>query len=86
MIWHNAKTNPPAPLTDVLLALVNEPEAAEGFLVGSDEQYPYMLSTGHPVESGRVYAWTELPKTPAIAGISATSAASVLKTKSGGSR
>jgi hypothetical protein len=61
--WHNARTNPPPPLVDVLLAVDDgDAEAAEGLrLVDADY---YFLSTGHPVPAARVYAWAALPAKP----------------------
>lgn len=62
MIFHNPKTNPPAPYKDVLLAVTGEEETAEGHLLpGLPECWRY--STGHPV-TATVYGWTELPKCP----------------------
>jgi len=63
MIWHNPATNPPAPLTDVLLAVRGEDLASEGFRTAEGE---WIFSTGHAVDAACVYAWTELPACPAI--------------------
>lgn len=61
MIWHNPKTNPPKVFADVLLAVRGQEEASEGWRYESGS---YQFSTGHPVVSSDVYAWTELPKCP----------------------
>lgn len=69
MIWHNAETNPPEPLVDVLLAVEGETEAAEGFRVtDEDVSDHYEYSTGHTVEKP-VYAWAELPACPQIGSV-----------------
>lgn len=63
MNWHNAKTNPPEPLTDVLLAVCGQTQSAEGFRLPEANRYVY--SDGHDV-TGDVYAWAELPTCPVI--------------------
>ena len=65
-LWHNATTNPPERLTDVLLAVRDAREGAEGFRADAGDYY---FSTGHAVPIGAVYAWTELPLCPEIAHI-----------------
>jgi hypothetical protein len=65
--WHNARTNPPEPLVDVLLAYTIDPKendgrthtVGEGFRLGDC----YEFSTGHPATT--VYAWSEMPAAPA---------------------
>lgn len=65
--WHNARTNPPSPLRDVLLAIRGEEQAAEGWrTTHCSVADAYMLSTGHPVPAKMVYAWAELPAAPVI--------------------
>ncbi len=75
MIWHNPATNPPRPLVDVLLAIVGEAQASEGYRVervgtGGILVSGWLLSTGHPVDPENVYAWTDLPACPKIGGAS----------------
>lgn len=69
MIWHNPTTTPPPAYEDVLLAIRGEERASEGCLLiaplGSAARYS--LSTGHFVDSAKVYAWAELPFPPEIA-------------------
>lgn len=65
-LWHNATTNPPERLTDVLLAVRGQREAAEGFRADAGDYY---YSTGHAVAIAAVYAWSELPACPEIAQI-----------------
>lgn len=61
--WHNPVTNPPEPLTDVLIAVRGEPLASEGCRVDADT---WIYATGHPIRANEVYAWTELPACPQI--------------------
>ena len=61
--WHNAATNPPERLRDVLLAVRGKPESAEGFRAPAGD---YIYSTGHAVPIGAVYAWAPLPACPAV--------------------
>lgn len=73
MSWHNPKTNPPAPLVDVLLAYTVDPaendgrghDVGEGYRLpaGGLDADDYQFSTGHPATT--VYAWKELPTAPA---------------------
>lgn len=61
--WHNAITNPPKPLQNVLIAVRGEKCASEGFrLVGNS----WLYVTGHLVGAGSVYAWSEMPACPEI--------------------
>jgi hypothetical protein len=72
MTWHNPKTNPPAPLIDVLLAYTIDPkehdgrthDVGEGFRLpeGGLDADDYQFSTGHPATT--VYAWAEMPAAP----------------------
>jgi hypothetical protein len=60
--WHNPLTNPPPPLTEILLAVRGEQhEASVGYRLRDGS---YAVLDDHVLPASSIYAWAALPTPP----------------------